>query len=545
VPWGGRRTCYAAGVVALAFLLVQILAFGYGRDQAIYAVVARSLLAGGMPYRDAWDFKPPGIFFVYAAARGLFGSAPIGIRILEVSGLAAMTAAMMGLARRFWDEPGIGLAAAVLAVLNHAQYDFWHTAQPESFGGMLGLFALAVLAPGDLVGVRPAAPSRAWRWAVCAALFGCCGLMKPPLAASALVLAAWIVARRRAAGAAWGRAVLPPLAAFAAGGALPFVVVLSWFAARGALPDLLDTMVRFAPHYTALSWEGASVAGMSWQGLREGLRSTSGPALLGLVLLLALPRRSVERRGVGLLWALAAVQMVGVVMQGKFFPYHYGALGPIVALLAALGWHAAWRRLAVRGGKGAALLVAGAAMATVAPWANHHYEDSFAARTGPRLRLIASGLRDERLADELATAFDVYAAPNRAVARYVRANVAPERAILVWGFEPVVYDLAERLAASRYIYDVPQRSAWSMAETQARMMRDLCRTPPAAIVVEHDDRMPWVTGSDADSAEALGQFPALSETLAHGYRLAQTISSFDVYVEAAGTSARPADCPGS
>ena len=65
----------AGCVLAIAFLLAQLLCFGYGRDQGIYAVVARAMLDGGMPYRDAWDFKPPGIFLIYALARALFGEA--------------------------------------------------------------------------------------------------------------------------------------------------------------------------------------------------------------------------------------------------------------------------------------------------------------------------------------------------------------------------------------------------------------------------------------------------------------------------------------
>lgn len=58
-------------VVGLCAL--QILAFSFGRDQGIYALVGEGLLHGQLPYRDLWDFKPPGIFFVYASgpARGL------------------------------------------------------------------------------------------------------------------------------------------------------------------------------------------------------------------------------------------------------------------------------------------------------------------------------------------------------------------------------------------------------------------------------------------------------------------------------------------
>src|SRR5262245_7445629 len=68
----------------IVYLFGNILMYRYGRDQGIYATVADSMLRGGMPYRDAWDFKPPGIFVVYAATRAVFGSGQWAIRLVEV-----------------------------------------------------------------------------------------------------------------------------------------------------------------------------------------------------------------------------------------------------------------------------------------------------------------------------------------------------------------------------------------------------------------------------------------------------------------------------
>src|SRR5690349_4238038 len=75
-------------VTGLAAL--QILVFSFGRDQGIYAVVADGLLHGKLPYRDLWDFKPPGIFFVYALAQALFGKSMLAPRLLEVLGLIGL-----------------------------------------------------------------------------------------------------------------------------------------------------------------------------------------------------------------------------------------------------------------------------------------------------------------------------------------------------------------------------------------------------------------------------------------------------------------------
>ena len=140
-----------------------------------------------MPYRDAWDIKPPGIFLIYAAARALFGGAQIGIRILEVAGLALMCWGMVRLAARLWHEPRIGFVAAVLALIAHARLDFWSTAQPETFGGMLTIAGLLCAVPhGD----RAASPYRLF---LCGALFSAAGLLKPPLVGGAAVVALYLL----------------------------------------------------------------------------------------------------------------------------------------------------------------------------------------------------------------------------------------------------------------------------------------------------------------------------------------------------------------
>src|SRR5262249_48099229 len=41
-------------------------------DQGLYHAVAQEIRQGGVPYRDAWDPKPPGVFYVHAAVMGLF-----------------------------------------------------------------------------------------------------------------------------------------------------------------------------------------------------------------------------------------------------------------------------------------------------------------------------------------------------------------------------------------------------------------------------------------------------------------------------------------
>jgi len=523
----------------MAFLLSQIVLFGYGRDQGIYAMVGRAVLAGKMPYRDAWDFKPPGIFLVYALTRAVLGGGQWAIRAVEVLGLVATTAAMMRLTGRWWGDRRVGLLAGAITALVHTQLDFWHTAQPESFGGMLTIFALLPLrldAPAERGAARPDRATLK-RWALSGALFGLAGLLKPPLAGGGAVVALVLGVRvlRAQASVPFAprlRAALLPAAAITLGGALPFVLCALWFLARGALRDLWQVLFVFTPHYTKLSWVGETVTGMTYWGFTEWLQQYCSVPTVGFLLFLAFPREPRERAGAALIAGVIAMHITGVIMQGKFFPYHYGATWPLTALLAALGFVRVWDRLATRRGPpGVVLFFAFFGVVCFFRTATKDTETSFLQRCKDRLSLITKSPRDQAGFDRLASVADVNAVANREVAAFLRARVPADRKVFVWGFEPVIYDLADRLPATRYLYDVPQRVKWAQQPQREALMRDLDAGRPAAIVVERHDVFPMVTGDAIDSADTLKDFPALRDRIAESFDRATTIEDFDVYLE--------------
>lgn len=532
------RLLLAACLLTIAFLLIQILMYGYGRDQGIYAMVGRALLSGKMPYRDAWDFKPPGIFVIYAGARALFGSGQWGIRALECLGLVAMVAAMGELTKRWWGERAIGILGGAVAVLVHAQLDFWHTAQPESFGGMLTIFALLALGHegggAEAEATRATTPSERERWIrrfACGALFGVCGLLKPPLAGGgavvAVALALQTYLRERSI-----RAAARPVYPIVLGGAAPLVLCAIWFAAKGALPDLTAVLFVFTPHYTKLGWEGETLGGMTYWGFIEWLTGYSSVPTAGVLLLLGFRPNQRQRFGVFVVAGIIAVHLAGVTMQGKFFPYHYGATWPVTGLLAGLGLWRLWERLTTwREAPGASLFFVGLTAVAFGRSATKDVPHSYLDRCGERLSAFTHSPRNQAEIDRLASVADVNAAANRAVAVFLRDHVPPDRTVFVWGFEPVIYDLADRTPSTRYLYDVPQRVAWAKEAERATLMKDLQASHPAAVVVERRDVFPMVTGDAIDSNDTLQEFDALRTLLQDRYWMAEKIEDFDVYLE--------------
>jgi hypothetical protein len=550
--------------------------FRYGRDQGIYATVAESMLRGGMPYRDAWDFKPPGIFAVYAFVRAVFGSSQSAIRVFEVMGLASVVASFVIFSRRFFDDGRIGIIAGALAVLVHGELEFWHTAQPESFAGMFTAWALVLATFEPNPGNSRGRARQLGAWALAGAFYGVAFLMKPPLGAGAVVSSAFvgyrIYVQSRRNGASSGVlanavaaptdvrapadgesapstaspapstatstapspvAVMLPTLVMGAGSVVPIALCIASYAAGGALGDLYNAIFVFAPHYTKLSWEGASVMGAVYLAFEEWFVDLSGPMAAGVLATLILPPNSSrEREGVLHILGVVAVQLGGVAWQGKFFPYHYGASLILGSLIAGLGAFKVWQRALRHGYNTVALFAVCSYLIIQARSATRDTRTDFIDRCIARHRQLLglSGMTREELDASLYSVADVSYGANRRVADYLRHALAPNDLAFIWGFEPIIYDMAERRPASRYIYNVPQRVAWAKDESRAILMTELDAHPPKAIVVEHRDVFPVVTGDALDSADTLKHFPALAARINDRYDLATTIEDFDVYM---------------
>ncbi len=504
-----------------------ILTFSFGRDQGIYAVVADGLLHGRVPYKDVWDFKPPGIFFVYALAQALFGKNMMAPRLLEVLSLFGCVAAMRRIASVAFDSRTVGLVGAAIMALIQAEMDFWHTGQPETFGALFTLLGLMLTFEES---------RRKWLIPLLLGLaFGCAALLKPPLGGGALVCAAYLAQRERGIHGGFG-AIARPVAWVTLGGALPSLLCVAWFWLHGGLKDFYWTLAEFTPGYTKLSWEGRRASDMLYYAIEEVFFKFSALAAAGVIAAITIPpliRR--EREALFLSLGIIAIHVAGIAMQGKFFPYHYGSTLPLVAFLAGLGLYKLWKRCLAGGLGGPLAFFSFVAVCVPMRYAVRDLPQFFVERAQMRfaylLRLSPFDTR-EAMDKELSYVADYSLSADRAVARDVRRLTRPKDAVFVWGFEPAIYWLAEREPATRFIYNVAQRSPWQASYARRELMRDLKAKPPAMIVVQSRDVFPSVTGNALDSRDSLPSFPELDALIANGYAFAHRIEDFDLYVRA-------------
>jgi hypothetical protein len=245
------------------------------------------------------------------------------------------------------------------------------------------------------------------------------------------------------------------------------------------------------------------------------------------------PVHSREREGVFLVLGVMSVHFAGIAMQGKFFPYHYAATLPLIAFLAGLGLYKLWRRC-LTGGTGGVLAYASFIAVAAAMWEPvRDLPGSFWWRSRVRIAYLfrQSTFQTREMLDRtLYYVADYSLDADRRLAGAVRRLTGPDDPVFIWGFEPVVYWLAERDPASRFIYDVPQRAPWQQAEARASLMRDLKRTPPELLAVQRRDVIPSVTGALSDSRRALDSFPELRLLLAERYQTVEVVEDFEVYL---------------
>ncbi|HTE17173.1 MAG TPA: hypothetical protein VK689_02195, partial [Armatimonadota bacterium] len=144
--------------------------------------------------------------------------------------------------------------------------------------------------------------------------------------------------------------------------------------------------------------------------------------------------------------------------------------------------------------------------------------------------LHAAGLRSRaHWLARFRTGRDYSFAANARVAQYVAATTRPGTGLLVWGFEPSVYLLAERRPPTRFFFNVPLAAPFTPESWRAELLADLRHRPPELFLVVRNDAIPWASGRRDDSAAQLEGWTELSRWLAANYRLETHVEDFDIY----------------
>ncbi len=503
-------------LLALACVLLAVrlpsLAQPMGADEGLYAYAGERVLAGELPYRDAWDQKPPAIHVTYAAMRALWphDSAVAAVDLVVAAAIAAMLYSLgSSLA-----TPAVGGAAAVLFLL--LSNPAFARLGGVSVRAQCETFIAAAVTAAFLLLARSRQRQTLLPIAAAGALFGVAFAYKYNAAVYGLAGAGALLL--------WKRLTPRAVAALAAGFAVPVALLIAWFAYGRALTDLYDATIVYNVRYSGETYTGP--AGAVVYLLTFPVRHARVDALWllgcgGCAVLLVAARRQRERL-VAVAWVAAACLTIAI-NGSRDLPQYFVQAAPALALSAAWAGALLWsRRRAVN--------VAAAVVIAIAVWRVNdftklvdntwHDTQYLIGRIDRTGHLARYGERTTRKYSALAVA---------ELGEFLRAHSMPPDRVFVFGFSAGAYVAADRAAASRFFWSRPVIVGFNEGLPGygvQGLLGDLQRTAPVVVALQRRDWMPDVD----DSAHFFMSSPPLAAWLRGSYEAVTGPDGFDLWI---------------
>lgn len=505
-----ENTAFAVLLVALGIAAVLSLTWPLGYDQGVYAWVAHRIMAGGRPYVDAWENHGPAAHLSYALVQAVIGTDPWALRAFDLL-MLAMGAVSIFAAVGHLTCPLTRRWTALLFAFWYLGGTFYHTAQPD------GWVALA-LVPALLPFVVMRGPHRISDYVVAGTVVGCAGLVKH------LYLAFLLVPLLATAYGSM-RSVSRRLGALALAGTCPWVAALWWLSQDGALAEYFD--IHFIYASTVYASPFSLDIGSRATGFVRYVTTTPivailiAPSVSGALILRR--RTSVSMMPI-LAWLLLGLSIV--LVQNKFFFYHWLLPFPPMAILAAVGFgEALVPSMSI--GKEApqrwpASLLAASLFAVVAFHCLVHPMWETARGVAFVTRMID--------ANAYADGFGI-PGPSRRAAQYIEQHSQPEDRVVIWGLNADILYLGKREPPGRFGFLTPLVVGVGSPYTskyRTEFLESFDREKP--IFVIEDRSLSELFGSSA----RLEDFHELQVRIARNYREVARFAKLVIWRSTAG-----------
>lgn len=473
-------------IVFSVVLRLGIVSIPLERDEGEYAYIAQRWLAGDLPYRDAFDQKPPGIFVAYAALFALGAKSIQAIHWLGHAQLLGTLVFVYLIGRRLFSQLVGWVAALFTVVLVMDATVLGNAANTE-------LFAIFPLAAGMFFALR-AGDNGGFGDALVTGLCGGLALcFKQVTLSLVLFYLVWILVSHWRSGRADKNAapvsgnpggsttsthqtrssLLLLASSFVVGVCVILVPTCLYFVWHGAWADFYDCVVGYNLDYS-------SRVPLRLYGMYLWSRTKVYWIVFAPIFAVALfGMRVAWVRGTSavrpcLWWWLALFLAVNV---GGFYREHYFILiMPAVALLAAYGVEVLAPVLEPKRkewqGRVAAVLAVVAVIWTLFLHSGYYWSQS--------PETVCRWLYGNNPFSESIT-----------LAKLMREKSKPTDKIFICGSEPQILFYADRASASRYIFVYPLFSGASDAQSrQKTVIEEIRRARPKFIVLVIPNAIP-------------------------------------------------------
>ena len=467
-------------------------------DGTVFAYGGARILEGELPYRDFWDHKPPGIFYLNAAAFQLGGVDEWSIWYLTAVWAVLITGSFFWLLTRLISWPYAFIATAIfMATL--MQEKFYEASNLTEYYGVL--FTILALLFTHMYFSRP----RIGYLVGLGVAFAAGALLKHTNVATVLVsisIVSFVELRRRGTWQAV-RAII----AFAVPGIIAASLVALYWGANGAFADLWEATIN----YNLIRIAG----GFGPRTLYGTLRFIAADSSLGPLFVLAtsaalalwffrrkwapaLARGSIDARWEPLpvQWTYAVcvgallMEIVFIALAARGFAHYYLSLIPTLCISTSY-WFLSSSRRGDREGlllslpSNSQILVS----ASLVVWL-----------------IVTFGLARPSFDDIRSYVLDapVRRTPRTEISRYISEQTDPDDTVLAWNNGAEINFDSYRRAPNRYIYYYPLFQPGFQNERRwAEFVSDLEQSPPALIISR------WQRGSAPRFDEPLEDLGAI------------------------------------
>jgi len=468
IAWFGRNEVL---VLLVTFSLILRLPslfepYWYG-DEGIYLTLGQALRKGLVWYRDIHDNKPPLLYLLAAFTGTVFW-----FRLLLMVWFGTAVAVFYRLCQKLL--PQAPAAWATLAMIILTTIFEGNVANAE-------IFIVLPVTLGILLTFKP----RPNYWLI-GGLFSLGSLFKIPAAFDFLALTLWLVV--------WKKAGLKSLVQAGLGFAAPITLTIVYYAYRGGLEPYVRSALLQNVGYL-----------QSWGGSQTGLITRFIITTIGLTIFIPLAKKLKLSAAGGLAIIWFAWAMFGALLSAR--PYPHYLIQPAIPLVILVTLVIFYQNKLLRFTALVAVGLAGLAYYQIRFW---QYPI-----LGYYQNFIAYSLR-QKTKTEYYSWFDCRVNQTYRLAKYIRSTTTAAEPIFIWGDEPYVYALSQRLPVGRYTvaYHVVDFNGYSA--TIATLDR---QRPKIIAVMTYESR----------------DFPELKTRLATDYVQTATIDQAKIYRRLDGT----------
>ena len=520
----------AASILLFILLRLPTLFEPFGRDQGIFATIASGLLDGKIPYLDLWDHKPPGIYFLYAAAFKLMGKNARSISIFDGIWTIVTLVLLFRVARVFFEQRSARLAVFLFAILSSGIFflGWWGRGQPEVFMLLPLLLMIYCLRQS---GLKENSVSSLLFAGISA---GIAFSFKYSIFLLLFLISLYVLLRSGIGRREIEKGILRILPFFLAIiiTILPFLI---FFSVNNALGEFFDATVTFnltthINHPLDIGFLKRTASSLAFVGVAV-------PLLWSTMLVFALYgiARLTRENNRTLLMTWGAGILLSILLGWWLFPYHFMLLIPPLSLLASYGFYQLIDYLSHKENTVRQmakkfllyLLVPFLLLEFLLAYSRYYvatdiipalleHTVTHTEEITPRFRVLEWIITDFSYSEDLHLSL------------YLKNNTQLEEKIFIWGWEPLVYFLSDRKPASRFIFLYPLIQDQTDRKENFRdiFLNDLAEARPRYFVVARKDQNPI---DNRGSEERLSSFPEIEKLLRSDYCREAEMERFILY----------------